>query len=542
MAVSGLATAILAVIAIPVFYGVVKLAGLIIRARRFYKILAPVPSEPMHWFWGHLHLFPGMNEAGLAYYRKHGAKYPRIEKGFLTPLIPIVGLKCPSAFRAILQEPKPSFLAYEWLKEWLGDGLLISKGKKWARNRKLLTPAFHFDILRPYIQVYNEGADKLLHKMSQYAETGEHLELFSNISLATLDILLCCAFSYENDIQEIGQLDDLWQRSSKAKGYNMKCPRVKLFSVLVSPSQKCLYFRESHPYVHAVSEMQDAMMHRVLTPWLHLEWIWRLSPTGRKFKKNCKYVHSVSEEIIRKRRETLKQEEGSNKNRARYLDFLDILLTARDSDGQGLTDEEIRDEADTFLFEGHDTTASSISWNLYSLAEHPEVQQRAQAEIDALLDGREDQNVTWDDIHNLPYLTMCIKEGMRLHAPVPFVQRELSKDMEIDGVKLPRGLLLDLHLYTLHHNPTIWDNDMEYRPERFSPENIEKMDPFAYLPFSAGPRNCIGQNFAMHEQKVVIARILHRFILSTDPTHTPRKKISLVMKAEDGIYIKLTPR
>ncbi|XP_013393506.1 phylloquinone omega-hydroxylase CYP4F2 isoform X2 [Lingula anatina] len=504
MAVSGLATAILAVVAIPVFYGVVKLAGLIIRARRFYKILAPVPSEPMHWFWGHLHLLPGANEEGLAYYRQKARRFPVWTVSWLTPLLPSVVMKVPRILRPVLksQEPKPSFLAYEWLKEWLGDGLLISKGKKWARNRKLLTPAFHFDILKPYIQVYNEGADKLLHKMSQCAETGERLELFSNISLATLDILLCCAFSYENDIQEKG---------------------------------------ESHPYVHAVSEMQDAMMHRVLTPWLHLEWIWRLSPTGRKFKKNCKYVHSVSEEIIRKRRETL-QEEGSNKKRARYLDFLDILLTAQDSDGQGLTDEEIRDEADTFLFEGHDTTASSISWNLYSLAEHPEVQQRAQAEIDALLDGREDQTVTWDDIHNLPYLTMCIKEGMRLHAPVPFVQRELSKDMEIYGVTLPRGLLLDLHLYTLHHNPTIWDNDMEYRPERFSPENIEKMDPFAYLPFSAGPRNCIGQNFAMHEQKVVIARILHRFTLSTDPTHTPRKKISLVMKAEDGIYIKLTPR
>jgi cytochrome P450 len=228
--------------------------------------------------------------------------------------------------------------------------------------------------------------------------------------------------------------------------------------------------------------------------------------------------------------------------RDRYLDFLDILLTAKDEDGEGLTYQEIRDEVDTFLFEGHDTTASAISWALYSLAEHPEYQTLCQEEIDHVLQGRSDDNIQWSDLGELSYLTMCIKEALRLHCPVPFIERETTKALTIDGVTLPARSLVDIQIYRLHHNAAVWPDSLEFRPTRFLPENLLKIDNFSFVPFSAGPRNCIGQHFAMHEMKIAIARILRKYNLALDAEFKVQKKVGVVMKTADGMYLKVSLR
>ena len=128
----------------------------------------------------------------------------------------------------------------------------------------------------------------------------------------------------------------------------------------------------------------------------------------------------------------------ATKRRKRLVDFLDILLLARDADGERLSDIEIRDEVETFMFEGHDTTKSAISWLLYNLAKHPDIQTRAREEVQERMRGRDIRRVTWEDMTQLPYLTRCIKESLRMYPPVPLIARTLTKPLDIgDGRILP---------------------------------------------------------------------------------------------------------
>ncbi|PVD31377.1 hypothetical protein C0Q70_06789 [Pomacea canaliculata] len=323
------------------------------------------------------------------------------------------------------------------------------------------------------------------HNIGVHAEKDEYFEVFSVISKFTLDVILKCAFSYDTDCQKVGN---------------------------------------QNPYVQAVYALSEMAVQRYFQPWFHSDWLYFLTPMGRKFRENCRVVHNVANDVISKRKITLantpvrKQEVKKN-----CLDFLDILLTARDENGEGLTFDEIRAEVDTFLFEGHDTTASAISWAMYSLAQHADIQATCQEEIDELFKGRETDDFLWEDLSHLPYLSMCIKEALRLHSPVPSIQRELTQDTDIDGYIAPKGAIVNIVIYNIHHNPTVWQDSLEFRPERFTEENIKSRNPYAFIPFSAGPRNCIGQNFAMDEIKLVLAKTLHRFTLVADPDHKVEK-------------------
>ncbi|KAI8775217.1 poly [ADP-ribose] polymerase 3 [Biomphalaria glabrata] len=458
------------------------------------------PQNPSNFFVGHLFEYPGPDERGLAFQRDMTGRHPRCSVVWMLQT-PMLIVSHPDTVKVILKSSEPkSTRVYNFIRPWIGDGLLTSRGEKWARNRRLLTPAFHFEILKNYVELKNRSADQLLLKFQQCADTGQPFQVFANITMFTLDVILKCAMSYETNCQSQG---------------------------------------EKHPYVQAVNQLSELMVARFFQPWLHSDWLYFLTPSGRKFKKHCDFVHRVAEDIINKRKESIKSEGLPNTNRSnrKCLDFLDILLTARDENGQGLSDAEIRDEVDTFLFEGHDTTASAISWALYSIAEHEDVQRRIKEELEELMATKDSSDILWDDLPRLPYLTMVIKEAMRLHSPVPFIQRELTVDTEIDGRIAPAGTMVSIVLYNCHHNPTVWEDSLRFDPDRFLPENSKDRNSYAFVPFSAGPRNCIGQNFAMDEIKIVLARILSKFNIRLDPNHKVAKSESIVMRAENDIQL-----
>ncbi|KAK3599085.1 hypothetical protein CHS0354_024413 [Potamilus streckersoni] len=495
-----------AVMAVIVTYASFKLVQVYADFRKKVILINQFPGDEPELFWGNLRQYPGPNEAGLAFQRKQTEKYPKIVRGWLGPFIALITVHHPDTVKIILRSSEPKGeQVYNFVRPWLGDGLLVSSGEKWARNRRLLTPAFHFDILKPYMAIYNRCADVLLDKISQFTRNGvsQYWELCSEISLFTLDVILQCAFSCDIDCQRAGS---------------------------------------NHSYVCAVREMNQLITDRFYKFWVHRDFLYFLTPDGRRFKKHSEFVHKVAEDIISKRRKELENKKTEQTGSKKCLDFLDILLTARDENGQGLSQLEIRNEVDTFLFEGHDTTASALSWTLFSLAEHPDIQHKVQAEIDEVLAGRDSDDILWEDLQNLKYTTMCVKEGLRLHTPVPFIQRQLTQNLIIDNKTVPKGSLVCILLYNVHHNPSVWPDSLRFIPERFSPENVENRDPFAFVPFSAGPRNCIGQNFAMHEMKLLIARILRRFCLELDPNHKAEKEEQVVMKAKNGIRVRAIPR
>ena len=224
---------------------------------------------------------------------------------------------------------------------------------------------------------------------------------------------------------------------------------------------------------------------------------------------------------------------------SRRLDFLDILLTAVDEDGVGMRDLEIRNEVDTFMFEGHDTTTSGMCWTLYCLARHPEHQKKVREEVRSVLSGR--QHLTYDDLKELKYTQYCIKEAMRLYPPVTAIFRQLDYDLEIDGHLFPKGMHFRIPIGSIHNNPVIWPNPEVYDPMRFHPSNAVGRDPYAYLPFSAGSRNCIGQNFALNEEKTVVASIVNHFRLAVDKSHKVEVVLSIVLRAKDDIQLFVEP-
>ncbi|GAB1300874.1 Cyp4f15 protein [Apodemus speciosus] len=437
---------------------------------RTYHHLCDFPQpRKRNWFLGHLGMITP-TEHGLKEVTKLVATYPQGFMTWLGPVLPIITLCHPDITRSVLSAS--------------GDGLLLSAGDKWSRHRRMLTPAFHFNILKPYVKIFNDSTNIMHAKWQRLASGGStRLDMFKNISLMTLDSLQKCVFSFDSNCQE-------------------------------KPSE----------YISAILELSALVAKRYQQLLLHVDSLYQLTHNGRRFRKACHLVHSFTDAVIQDRRRTLpsKHEEDIFKAKAKSktLDFIDVLLLSKDEDGKELSDEDIRAEADTFMFEGHDTTASGLSWILYNLARHPEYQERCRQEVRELLRDRESTEIEWDDLAQLPFLTMCIKESLRLHPPVTVISRRCTQDIVLpDGRVIPKGV---------------------YDPFRFDPENIKDRSPLAFIPFSAGPRNCIGQTFAMNEMKVALALTLLRYRVLQDDKE-PRRKPELILRAEGGLWLRVEP-
>ncbi|XP_078575830.1 cytochrome P450 4F2-like [Branchiostoma floridae x Branchiostoma japonicum] len=519
----------------------VKLVTLVRKQRENARVLEQFPGPARHWLLGHVHKFEPPDETGgLQWADDMAAEYVYGYPVWFGP-VGYLNVTHPEYAKTILAttEPKDEFV-YRFIKPWIGDGLLVSHGQKWFRNRRLLTPAFHFGVLQPHTRLFSDSTNIMMAKWRQLG-AGASIDVFEHVSLMTLDSMLKCALTVESN---------------------------------------CQVDRKQNSYIAAVFSLTKLALQRFHLFPLHSDLIYYLTPMGYRFWKLCKVVHQHSESVIRDRREALKKEQVQDSGqRRKYLDFLDILLKTKDEDGNGLSDVEIRDEVDTFMFEGHDTTASGLSWTLYNLARHPEHQERCRQEARSVLQGR--SVVTGTDLSHLPYITVCIKESLRLHTAVPSIARKLTKlnclyssDLSHlpyitvcikeslrlhtavpsiarkltksvtfpDGKSLPPGSFVGISVWNIHHNPHVWRDPKVYDPSRFLPENCKGRHSHAFIPFSAGPRNCIGQHFAMNELKTAVALIVQSFRLSVDENHVAKGVMSLVLKAaEPGLFLKVTP-
>ncbi|XP_045171819.2 cytochrome P450 4B1-like isoform X3 [Mercenaria mercenaria] len=470
------------------------------------KLVEGIPVHPdNHWLLGLFHKAHTLDEVKHLLLEFMDKASPKWFVAWLLFIKPGIFPASPDILRQVLSAtnvPKRHGLAgpYRMFSAWAGDGLLVSNGKKWERNRRLLTPAFHFDILKPYVSVFNHVVGIFMEKVDEMSEGGLSIDVYPMLSRATLDTMLRCVMSYNDDtVQNTGS---------------------------------------QHPYVAATHRLGQLLMNRVINPFIYFDFIYYNTSDGKEFKRLCNEVHEFSTKIIEKRKRTIEAEKS--KIGKRHLDFLDILITAKDENGEGLTFREIRDEVDTFMFAGHDTTASVINWVLWSLAKYPEMQDKVRKEVEDILDEKEEPNS--EDLGKFQYMLCFIKEVMRWYTPVPAGSRTVESPFTIDGITFPPGQIIDLHYYLVHHNPTVWDNHWEFSPERFLPENSVHRDPYAFIPFSAGQRNCIGQNFAMNEIKTFIARVVKRYTLRVDPDKEAVPIAEIVTRAKDGVYIHFDQR
>uniref|UniRef100_A0A8C3MUX4 Uncharacterized protein n=1 Tax=Geospiza parvula TaxID=87175 RepID=A0A8C3MUX4_GEOPR len=453
--------------------------------KKLIKALEAFPGPPKHWLYGHNHLV-----------RK---EYPYAFPRWFGPILPSIIIHHPEYAKTILGRADPKASAvYKLLVPWIGKGLLILEGRKWFQHRKMLTPAFHYDVLKSYVTLMSDSVKVMLDKWDKKITERRSVELFQDVSLMTLDSIMKCAFSFNSNCQT--------QRSVN-----------------------------SHYYIRAVFDLSYLLSDRIRNFPFKIVF-YDFTHNGRTFQDACKLAHTHTDQVIKERKMLLSNEKELEKiQKKKQLDFLDILLCSKDENGAALSDEDLRAEVDTFMFEGHDTVASGLSWLFYCMSLHPEHQQRCREEIQGILGDRD--TIEWEDLGKMTYTTMCIKESLRLFPPVAGVSRELSKPVTFpDGRSLPAGLL---SLSILHAAVCDKGGFLVYDPLRFSPEKSAQRHSHAFLPFSAGSRNCIGQQFAMNELKVALALTLQRFELYPDPSKIPIMRPQIVLRSSSGIHLHL---
>jgi len=221
-------------------------------------------------------------------------------------------------------------------------------------------------------------------------------------------------------------------------------------------------------------------------------------------------------------------------------DLLDLMIEGNKVDSASLSNKVIKDNLFTFFLAGHETSAVTLTWVLYELSLNQEIQKKAREEVDFVLNGKSDPD--WDDVSKLDYIQMIVKETLRKHPPVIATARMAAEPVNIGGYSIPTGTFVLLSIYAIHHDEKQWPDPYRFDPERFTVERSEGRDPYAWVPFSAGPRNCLGMKFAITEMKITLAIILKRFEIFPDPSYKLTIGRSLTLRTANSLHLKLKPR
>ncbi|XP_025267882.1 cytochrome P450 4C1-like isoform X1 [Camponotus floridanus] len=221
------------------------------------------------------------------------------------------------------------------------------------------------------------------------------------------------------------------------------------------------------------------------------------------------------------------------------LAMLDLLLAA--SQEYSLTDSDIKEEVDTFMLAGHDTIATGIMFTLLLLAEHKDIQERVKLEVDDVMQENGGK-LNMRSLQNLSYLDRCLKEALRLYPSVPTLSRYTGDDVKLQSYVVPAGSILVLNIYAVHRDSNFWPNPDVFDPDRFLPEKIENRHPYSYLPFSAGPRNCIGQRFGLLEMKAIVAPLVHNFYLEpVEYLKNIQFKADIIIRPTHPVHVRFIP-
>ncbi|BES99784.1 Cytochrome P450-like protein [Nesidiocoris tenuis] len=383
----------------------------------------------------------------------------------------------PDVIKAVLNNAKYTKKGnpYYLMKPWLGEGLLTSEGEKWKRRRKILTPSFHNKFGELNVGIMNRHAQVLVTEILERSGTPENI--WPILKRYGLKVILETSMGIAQDDED----------------------------------------EEYRRFIALTGSTTKAIMSRAVNPSLNRDFVYKRTQSGKKFYEGVKFLHNFTEKVIRKRRADFeraalsstreeKDADGEDERRNRNIPFLDRLLAL------GMEDHEIREEVDTFTLGGHDTTSAAFLFILFELGHHPDIQEKVYEEQMRIL-GDAKRPVEAADLPKMVYLTAVIKEALRLYPPAPLFTRFLEKDVLLpSGRVLPANTNMTISIYHMQRNPKNFREPTAFVPERFlhtpSEWNATDRHPFAYIPFSAGPRNCIGQKFAMVEIKATISTII----------------------------------
>ncbi|GJQ81203.1 hypothetical protein Trydic_g23371 [Trypoxylus dichotomus] len=432
---------------------------------------------------------------------------------------------------------------YKFFKPWLGDGLLISTGDKWRKHRRLIAPTFHLNVLKSFINLFNANSLEVVRKLK--LEKGKTFDCHDYMSEATVEMLLETAMGVSKSTQ----------------------------------GKSC------YEYAMAVMKMCDILHLRHTKVWLRPDWLFNITKYGKTQKKLLNIIHSLTRKVIRKKKSDFQQgihspsafvpkdacaeqldvkdktvveglsfgqsaglkddldvddnDVGEKKRSA----FLDLMLEAAQN-GEAISDEEIKEQVDTIMFEGHDTTAAASSFFLSLMGIHQNIQDKVIQELDEIF-GNSNRAVTFADTLEMKYLERCLMETLRMYPPVPIIARELNQDIKLASSDLvvPAGCTVVIGTFKIHRRDDIYPNPDVFNPDNFLPEKTANRHYYSFIPFSAGPRSCVGRKYAMLKLKILLSTILRNYRIYSDFKESDfQLQADIILKRAEGFPVRMVPR
>ncbi|NWQ76803.1 CP3AL protein, partial [Columbina picui] len=470
----------------------------------FKKLGIPGP-KPLPFVGTTLEYRKGVLEFDTECFQKYGKIW-----GIYDGRQPVLAITDPQIIKTVLVKEFYSTFTNRRTLDLVGllrSALSIAEDEHWKRIRTVLSPTFTSGKLKEMFPIIKHYGESLVKNVQKQVEKDNILSVKDIFGAYSMDVVTSTSFGVNID--------------------SMNNP--------------------NDPFVR---EMQNFVKFDFFSPLFILIFAFPfLIPVLRKMDVNIFPKHTV--DFFARSIAKIKKDREKDVHKGR-VDFLQLMIESQNStshsgkdanhSNKALTDTEILAQAIIFMFAGYEPTSNTLGYLAYELALHPDVQQKLLEEIDTALPNK--APLTYEAVMQLEYLDMAVNETLRLFPLGGRIERTCKKDIEINGVTIPKGTIVMIPAYTMHHDPQYWPNPEEFRPERFSKENKDTIDPYTYLPFGAGPRNCIGMRFALLTLKVAIVALLQHFTFQTcKETQIPLKLNSKgLLKPDKPIVLKFVPR
>jgi len=380
---------------------------------------------------------------------------------------------------------KPAFQD-DAIGDLLGEGLLLSDGETWRKQRELAQPAFLMSRLSGLSEMMTDYTAEMLADWSP----GDVVDVEIEMARLTVRIIVEAMFG--------STIDD---------------ERVRTVQENLEPLGSRF---EPNPLRFAIPD-------------------WAPTRENREYKKALSTIEGIVWDLIEEREGT--HHTGGAGEAGEPMDLLSILLRARDRGEQ--SDENLRDEMVTMLLAGHDTTALTLTYTWYLLSEHPEVESRLHDELDSLLGG---ERPTFADVRGMEYTEAVLNEAMRLYPPVYTIFREPQVDVRLGGYRVPAGSAVMLPQWAVHRSERYWDSPLEFDPDRWLDERADDRPRFAFFPFGGGPRFCIGKQLSLLEARLILGTVCQQYRLEYQGDEPFDLRGSLTMHPRQAMSMRVVER
>ncbi|XP_023951594.1 cytochrome P450 4C1-like [Bicyclus anynana] len=488
------------------------------RRRRMYELASKIshPKDELPLI-GVTHKFMGNTEnimKSLKQFSYEAMETDGVTRVWLNHILYFVMVN-PGDLEVVLKTCMEKDDLHRVIRSIIGNGTLFAPVSIWRRRRKVLIPAFSPKIVESFVEIFSEQSQHITHKVARMCGSGT-VNLWPIVSAYSLDA--ACEST----------------------------AGVKIYAQSKANSQ----------FLTSLEEGLNIVCERMFHLWLQVEWLFRLLPQYTKYQKCIKHVLEFSDEIIHnKRKELMNDKQSITKcDNDRSYDFGDYkrksfleLLIHLSGGEKGYTDLELREEILTIIIAGTDTSAVGMAFTLILLGKYPDIQQKVYEELKEVF-GDSNRPLVKEDLPKLKYLERVVKESLRLFPPAPFIIRKVEKELTLpSGVTIPSGSGIFVSIFGAHRDPKYWGPDAEhFDPDRFLPERFNLQHACSYMPFSYGPRNCVGYQYALKSIQTALTSILRNYKVIGEPEKGPipniRIKVDIMLKAAEGFYVKFEKR